>query len=459
MALSRGGEAWWRAALFWAASSRLFGWGVFGEVFGGEVGEPGVVGVGEGGAAADGGVGVGPEFVEGAGVGVGEGGLAEDVEGTFGGGLGVGDEAVDGLLSVDVGGVFVVTAEAVGDGFEEEREEGEGEEEDGECGPVGLAGDSPAGAEAGDGPLDEAEAEVEGDEGDEEGEEDALDDVSEDVVTGLVAEDEEDLVGGHFGDGGVPDDDALGVAEAFDVGVELGGFGGGLHEVHAFGGDVHVALFDDAFELGDEGGVGLLEGLVVVEEGFDVWGGEDAEEGDGDGECPEGEPPAAREFADDPEEEHEEEAADDPGEGEALGLVAGPAGPGLDGETVDAGEVLGVEAEGQGEEEVDEGEEEEEGVALDPAVGAEAGGGVADAGDDAEGEEKDEAEDAPSGVDEVEGDVDGVEVLGLGEVGGGEGVVGDVAVAWGGVEFLLGVEVGGVLGGGFGGATGDEGEE
>src|SRR5260370_11185178 len=82
---------------------------------------PGVVGCGEGGTAADGGVAEGPELHEGAGVGIGEGLLAEDLERLLRGGLGVGDDAVDGLLSVDVGGVLIAAAVAIDDGFAQER--------------------------------------------------------------------------------------------------------------------------------------------------------------------------------------------------------------------------------------------------------------------------------------------------------------------------------------------------
>ena len=107
-------------------------------------------------------------------------------------------------------------------------------------------------------------------------------------MAGLVAEDEEDLVWGELLDGGVPDDDAFGGAEAFYVGVEGGEFGGGLHEEHAVRGDVHVAFGYDLLEALDEFWVGLCEGLVVEEEGFDVGSDEETGYGDGDGAGPEG---------------------------------------------------------------------------------------------------------------------------------------------------------------------------
>ncbi len=96
-----------------------------GEVFGCEAWEPGIVGVGEGGAAADGGVVVGPAFEPEGWVGVVERGGAEDLEGGLSGGLGVRDEVVDGFLAVDVGRVFLGATDGGVDGFEEGGEDGE----------------------------------------------------------------------------------------------------------------------------------------------------------------------------------------------------------------------------------------------------------------------------------------------------------------------------------------------
>ena len=53
---------------------------------------------------------VGPEFVKRTGVRIGERRFAENIEGTDGGSLRIGDEAVDGLLTVHVGGMLVDSA-------------------------------------------------------------------------------------------------------------------------------------------------------------------------------------------------------------------------------------------------------------------------------------------------------------------------------------------------------------
>ena len=205
--------------------------------------------------------------MKGEGIGVGEAVFAEEVEGGLACGLGVLDDAVDDLLAEDVGGVLVHAGVGVADGLGDEADEGKGEREDKEGGPVRLAVDAPSLAEAGEEELEEMEAQEEGREDEDEGEEDALDDVAEDVVAHLMAEDEGDLVRGALGDGGVPDDDALGGAEAGDIGVEGGDLVGGFHEEHAVGRDVDaLAAGDDLLKLVDEGGVGLGEGLELVEE-------------------------------------------------------------------------------------------------------------------------------------------------------------------------------------------------
>ena len=49
-------------------------------------------------------------------------------------------------------------------------------------------------------------------------------------MAALVAEDEEDFVVGDATSGGVPHDDALGGAEATDVGVEAVALEAGLHQ-------------------------------------------------------------------------------------------------------------------------------------------------------------------------------------------------------------------------------------
>jgi hypothetical protein len=103
----------------------------------------------------------------------------------------------------------------------------------------------------------------------------------------LMAEDHEDLVGRHLLDSCVPHHDALGVAEAFHVRVHGGELSAGLHQEHALGRDIHVALFNYLFQLRDEGGIGLGKRLIVKEDRLNIGRDEDAEQGDGDGECPE----------------------------------------------------------------------------------------------------------------------------------------------------------------------------
>ena len=74
---------------------------------------PGIVVQREVGSGLHRGVVVGPELNEGAGVGVFKPCFAEGVEGGYGGLLRVGDNAVNGLLAVDVGFMLKVTADGV----------------------------------------------------------------------------------------------------------------------------------------------------------------------------------------------------------------------------------------------------------------------------------------------------------------------------------------------------------
>ena len=190
---------------------------------------PGIVVCGEVGAGLDGGVAVLPELDEGAGIGVFKPGFAEMVEGGDGGLLRVGDDAVNGFLPVDVGLMLEVAAEGVADRLQHEAGDGDGEQQHDEAGAGGerscssMPAELPAraeaagepGGESGAGPVDEEQRE--GIAGNQFG------NVVEDVVAALVAEDEEDFVVGDAAGGGVPHDDALGGADAADVGIEAVG--------------------------------------------------------------------------------------------------------------------------------------------------------------------------------------------------------------------------------------------
>ena len=301
----------------------------------------------------------------------------------------------------------------------------------------GTGQDAPLFAVAGEEELEEMEGEEEGNERNGEGPEEAGEDVAEDVVAELVGEDEGDFVRCAFGDGGVPDDDALGGTDAGDVGVELRGLVAGVHEKHAGGRDGGgVGASDDLLETGYEGGVGLLEGIEVIEEGVDdVGDGEEADDSEGAEGKPGGEPPAAGEAADEIEDAHDTQGAEDEGEEVSEESVVEPGGEGLDGEAVGEAAVTGIKCDGQVED-GEEGEElEGEGKALEPAVFADVVGDVAHAGCGAGGKEKEEDEDGPELGEEMKG------YAGVGErLGGG--------------EFVRGKGVGGVVGGGRGQGAG-----
>ena len=105
--------------------------------------------------------------------------------------------------------MLVGAAPGVGNGLAEERNDAHDEHEDDERGPILLGGYAPVWPEAAQEPLKEIEGDRKSDQHEQEGEKDSGDDVAEDVVAHLVAEDQQDLVGGAFADGGIPDDDAF----------------------------------------------------------------------------------------------------------------------------------------------------------------------------------------------------------------------------------------------------------
>ena len=221
--------------------------------------------------------------------------LAEALEGLLRDRLRVGDDAVDGLLSVDVGGVLDGAAEGVFDGRGEKRQSVQHKQQDGEAGPVVLRVDMPARAVAAKGPLRQLLPEKEGHEQQKAGEDEAEGDVMQGVVAELVAEDGGELVRRGVGDGGIPEDEALGGAEAGDVGVEAGDLAAGVHVEHPVGRKADAAAGDDLLQLLNEGGVRLLERLELVEERIDEdRREEDSKEDRRHRRNPEPEPPAGR---------------------------------------------------------------------------------------------------------------------------------------------------------------------
>ena len=85
----------------------------------------------------------------------------------------------------------------------------------------------------------------------------------------LVSEDEEGLRDRGFGDGVVPDDDALGGAKAGDVGVQASLFGAGVHHEHAVGGNIHAAAMDDFLHLLNQDGLSAGERFEGVKQRID----------------------------------------------------------------------------------------------------------------------------------------------------------------------------------------------
>src|ERR1700722_2960851 len=113
--------------------------------------------------------------------------------------------------------------------------------------------------------------------------------------------------------------------------------------------------------------------------------------------------------------------------------------------------MLLVKIDGQANKRADDEIEQQKSEALGPPIFAQPDGRVAHPGNDAKPEKKQEADDVPCLGDKVHGDVDLAELLRLGKLVRGQRVVGKIGVEGCGVELLLGVDVGGVLGGCFAG--------
>src|SRR6266851_10075905 len=143
------------------------------------------------------------------------------------------NDAVGDFEAVDVGLVFRIATEGVADGVGCETEESQKQEKRGERSPIVEGTDAPGSAGAGEQPTDGAVAEVEQNENHGGEEQKALPDVTQDVVAHFVAKISEYFIGGFLRDGGVPNNNALGSAEAIDGGDGRDGFVAGFHPKHA----------------------------------------------------------------------------------------------------------------------------------------------------------------------------------------------------------------------------------
>src|SRR6185437_3050741 len=179
-----------------------------------------------------------------------------------------------------------------------------------------------------------------------------LGDVVQNVVTGLVGEDEKDLVIGDAAGGGVPDHNAFGGADAGYIGIETVGLQAGLHQVHAAGRYFDSGAMRNFFKLLGEGGVGLLERLEFVKERVDEQRlGKDGNQHQGQSDEPCNEPVTARPATHHPVEEQKQRHADDERNGERNALILKPPPPALHADAVAAAGLLGEPIEGQADEE------------------------------------------------------------------------------------------------------------
>src|SRR6185437_6434105 len=143
-------------------------------------------------ALLDAGMGVQPEFREGAGVGVLKPCAAERVESVDRSLPRIGNYSHNGFLPVDVGLVLKVSADGVCAGFDEETGDGQHEEERDEAGAAAEGFDAPAMPDAANQPAGDAGADPKNkkDACGRNGE--ALEDVVQNVMAGFMGEDEKD---------------------------------------------------------------------------------------------------------------------------------------------------------------------------------------------------------------------------------------------------------------------------
>src|SRR5947209_5476646 len=218
---------------------------------------PRIVSDTEANAIRNGGVIEEQKHVHGIRIGVDEDGFAVDLEGARKGLTCVRNNAMGNFQAVHIGLVLLRTAEGIADGVGCKTEESNEQKKRGKRGQIVEGADAPGGAGAREKRANGAIAKVEKNEKHCRKEQKSLPDVTEDIVAHFVAEIGKHFVGGFLRESGIPNDDALGSAEAVDGSVGGDGFVAGLHPEHAFWGNFHSGAAGDALKFGDEiGGLG-----------------------------------------------------------------------------------------------------------------------------------------------------------------------------------------------------------
>ena len=302
-------------------------------------------------------------------VGVDKSGFAVVLEGLRAGLPRIGNDVVSDFQAVDVGLILLITAEGASKSIGSEAENCDEQEKCRERGPIVEGTDAPGGAGAREQPADRAVSEIQKYEKYCPQERESLPDVAEGVVAHFVAKIGDDFIGRFLRDGGIPNDDALGSAEAADVGVGGDGLVAGLHPEHAVGRNFLASAARDALERSDKLWGFHSEGLKFIEHRFDdVRRDEDDEQNDGQGKNPEIEPPARWALANNGIEQPGKEGADDHGEELRFGPVTYPGRPGLNGNVVELQDPFIENIEGQLEDSDGDDQERGENERLKQAV-------------------------------------------------------------------------------------------
>src|SRR5258708_32165601 len=108
----------------------------------------------------------------------------------------------------------------------------------------------PPAARAIDCSVKQAVSGIEGDQQDRSKKKKTVSNVVKNVVPGFVAENEERFFRSHFLDEVVVDNHAFGSAEAGDIGIELVGFSAGVHQEHAFAGNLQTGALCKLLQVG-----------------------------------------------------------------------------------------------------------------------------------------------------------------------------------------------------------------
>src|SRR5215471_17792171 len=244
-------------------------------------------------------------------------------------------DAMCDFQAVNISIVLNLPADSIAYWLGKKPENTEDQENHRQRGPVAEFADVPAGAETAQHPAGDTIDEIKSNEQAQGSQRQPIPDVVEHIVSHLMAKDEERLRGCGLLDGGVPDNNTLGWAEAGDVSVEFVSLLAGFHEKDSIARDGKSTALRDSFNRIYQLRIGLLKRFKLVEQWINNERLADGiQHNERQQDQPEIKPPARGALADDHDHQPQQHGASHRSDEKSFADISEPGRPALNRKTV-----------------------------------------------------------------------------------------------------------------------------